>query len=80
MFHVYDIAQNERAIVLRRGRAVRALAPGRHYVFGFGLSLERFFTLLAAFFFFFGAVVVALWAIHAAVNWFVAGVPYHCQT
>jgi len=27
-----------------------------------------------------GAVVAALWAIHTAVNWFVAGVPYRCQS
>ena len=44
MFRIFDIAQNQRAIVLRRGRALRALGPGRHVVFGFGLTIERFST------------------------------------
>jgi regulator of protease activity HflC (stomatin/prohibitin superfamily) len=44
MFRIFDVAQNERAILLRRGRALRALAPGRHYAFGFGLTLEVFDT------------------------------------
>ena len=44
MLRIFDIAQNQRAILLQRDRAVRALGPGRHYAFGWGFALEIIYT------------------------------------
>ncbi len=44
MLYVFDIAQDERAVVLRHGVPLRALGPGRHYVLGFGRTLVRYDT------------------------------------
>jgi regulator of protease activity HflC (stomatin/prohibitin superfamily) len=44
MFKIFDIALDERVIVTRRGLPVRALGPGRHTVWGFGLGERRWTT------------------------------------
>lgn len=45
----FHVALTERAVLLRHGVPVRALAPGRHRVFGRGWTLERFSTDALAF-------------------------------
>lgn len=40
MYLSTEVALDERAIVFRRGLPVRALGPGRHVLFGFGLHVE----------------------------------------
>jgi regulator of protease activity HflC (stomatin/prohibitin superfamily) len=42
MFSVIDVSLSERAVVLKNGLPVQALAPGRHRVWGFGLTALRF--------------------------------------
>ena len=41
---LHTVALHERAVVLHHGLPVRALGPGRHTVWGFGRSVERFDT------------------------------------
>lgn len=43
-FHRFDVAMAQRAVVLRHGQPIEALGPGRHWRFGFGLSLLSFDT------------------------------------
>jgi regulator of protease activity HflC (stomatin/prohibitin superfamily) len=44
MFTTLDIPLNERAILVRHGIAVRALAPGKHTVWGAGVTVHRLDT------------------------------------
>ncbi len=49
MLTVFDIAQDERGVVLRHGVPLRALGPGRYYEFGFGRTLLRYETEVLVF-------------------------------
>ncbi|MBX3274669.1 MAG: slipin family protein [Sandaracinaceae bacterium] len=44
MYITANVQLHERAVVFRHGLPIRALGPGRHTVFGFGLSVTRFDT------------------------------------
>ena len=44
MLHVFHVALHQRAVALRHGLPFKALGPGRHFIWGFGYSLERFDT------------------------------------
>jgi regulator of protease activity HflC (stomatin/prohibitin superfamily) len=44
MFKIITVAIAERAIVFRHGLPFRALGPGRHVVWGFGLAVRRWST------------------------------------
>lgn len=44
MFKTFIVGLDERVIVLRRGLPIRALPPGRHTVWGFGLGERRWST------------------------------------
>ena len=44
MFLVVHVDLHERAVVVRDGLPVRALGPGRHWVWGFSLSVRRWST------------------------------------
>lgn len=40
MITIQNVSLDERAVLLRHGLPVRALAPGRHVIFGFGVSTQ----------------------------------------
>ena len=41
---IHQVALHERAVLLKHGLPIRALGPGRHSIWGFGLSVETFDT------------------------------------
>ncbi len=44
MLQIIEVKLEERVIVFRRGLPVRALGPGRHWLWGFGLTVRRWST------------------------------------
>jgi regulator of protease activity HflC (stomatin/prohibitin superfamily) len=50
MLHNFHVALHERAVVLKHGLPIRALGPGRHRMWGFGLTLKSFDTNEIVFF------------------------------
>lgn len=41
MYSTLDVALHERAVILRHALPIRAVGPGRHHLFGFGLTVSR---------------------------------------
>ena len=44
MLTITYVALTERAVVFEDGLPTRALAPGRHFIWGFGIEVTKFFT------------------------------------